>query len=499
MGVQRVVNLVREVTNFETVCRFYEEFGLQQIAPGTFATVSGEEELILRPGSSPRVVELNIGADTLADLDGIADGLTRLGLSIDRSGDAVSAAEPGTQILVRASVVSRFPTDPPPTVPMRVDHANLIDEENIRPRAPIRGVHTAFHDAGTRFQGRDGESAAVSAGPSANGRRALSQPRIDPQISEALRTKTLSHIDWQKAGLDQIPSIRAAMARGEDSSAQEGLAVLDVDLGTGPAGVLRARLIRPRSTSAPLPCLYWIHGGGYFSGSAFERDDRLTAWARDADIAVVSVEYRLAPENPYPAPFDDCWAGLAGLFAKADEFGVDQTRIGVGGASAGGGLAAAVALATKYRGGPSLAFQLLVAPMIDDRGITESSRMTVPLWPRAANELGWTAYLGSTASIGVSEFAAPARAADLSGLPPTYLCVGTADLFRDENVDYARRMLSDGTEVELNLLRGAPHAFHTQAPESTLTRRSLADIGRFLRDVAGRDAGLAIYNTPSVH
>lgn len=353
--------------------------------------------------------------------------------------------------------------------------------------APL--LRAEYLDGASSFWSGDGTGSAASAEPSAADQDALPQPpSLDPEISGVLDTMALSQIDWEKADPGQIPAIRAALARPDDRRGHEGLTFQDIELGIGPAGVLRARLIRPAAEDS-LPCLYWMHGGGYFSGSAFERDDRLTTWARDVGIAVVSVEYRLAPESPYPAPFDDCWAGLVGLVAKAREFGVDPARIGVGGGSAGGGLAAAVALAARDRGGPPLAFQLLLYPMIDDRGTTESSRIQVPLWPRAANQLGWGAYLGSAAaSPGVPAYAAPAHAVHLRGLPPTYLCVGTADLFRDENVEYARRLMRDGAEVELHVLRGAPHGFHTLAPASKVARRSLADAGRFLREIAGRHA-----------
>jgi acetyl esterase/lipase/NAD(P)-dependent dehydrogenase (short-subunit alcohol dehydrogenase family) len=350
--------------------------------------------------------------------------------------------------------------------------------------APL--LRAEYLDGASPFWDGHGAGSASAAGPAARDPGTLlPPPPLDPEISAVLDTMAVGQVDWERADPGQIPAIRAALRRPDGLGDHDRLTADDIELGNGPAGALRARLIRP-AAAASVPCLYWMHGGGYFSGSAFERDDRLTTWAAAAGIAVVSVEYRLAPESPYPGPFDDCWAGLIGLAGQARELGIDPARIGVGGGSAGGGLAAAVALAARDRGGPPLAFQLLLYPMIDDRGTTESSRMRVPLWPRAANQLGWGAYLGpAAASPGVPAYAAPARAADLHGLPPAYLCVGTADLFRDENVEYARRLMRDGVEVELHVHRGVPHGFHVLAPASKAARRSLADAGRFLREVAG--------------
>jgi len=170
----------------------------------------------------------------------------------------------------------------------------------------------------------------------------------------------------------------------------------------------------------------------------------------------------LAPENPHPAPVEDCYAGLVWTTVHAGELGIDATRLAVGGGSAGGGLAAGTALLARDRGGPALCYQMLIYPMLDDRNTTPSSYeiTDVGIWDRATNLNGWQALLGDQAGTeGVSPYAAPARATDLAGLPAAYLDVGTADLFRDEDIDYAQRLMQAGVPVELHVYPGAYHAF----------------------------------------
>jgi acetyl esterase/lipase len=218
------------------------------------------------------------------------------------------------------------------------------------------------------------------------------------------------------------------------------------------------RVHRPKGVEGALPCLYGIHGGGYVSGSIVMEGPRLDAWCPGVPCVGVAVEYRLAPETPYPGPLDDCYAGLLWTFEHAEALGIDPGRIGVGGASAGGGLAAALALLARDRGEVSLAFQLLECPMLDDRQVTPSSRLDgLPLWSRESNEFGWRSYLGERYGNDVPSHAAPARELDLAGLPPALVIVGGADGFRDEDVDYALRLNQAGVAAELHVLPGAPH------------------------------------------
>jgi triacylglycerol lipase len=213
----------------------------------------------------------------------------------------------------------------------------------------------------------------------------------------------------------------------------------------------------------PFPCIYHIHGGGYVAGSAATLDHMLSPLADQLGCVIASVEYRLAPETIFPGAIEDCYAGLAWLHANADELKVDPARIGVMGESAGGGLAAALALLARDRGEYPLAFQALTYPMLDDRTCTEQDPNPVTgefLWTRHNNRYGWRAMLGrEPGGDGVSPYAAPARAEDLSGLPPTFLATAALDLFLDENIDYAQRLIRAGVPGELHVYPGAFHGF----------------------------------------
>jgi acetyl esterase/lipase len=188
-------------------------------------------------------------------------------------------------------------------------------------------------------------------------------------------------------------------------------------------------------------------------------DARFDTWCRKHRCVGVSVEYRLAPETPYPGPLDDCYLGLKWVYAHSAELGIDPNHIGVAGASAGGGLAAALALLARDRGEIPLRFQLLDCPMLDDRQITPSSRLEeLLIFNRESNTFGWQSYLGELyGSPDVPAYAAPARATDLSGLPAAYVCVGAVDGFRDEDIAYAMRLNQAGVPTELHVYPGAPH------------------------------------------
>jgi len=226
-----------------------------------------------------------------------------------------------------------------------------------------------------------------------------------------------------------------------------------------------------------VPVLYWMHGGGMVIGS-FDMNDELLMGAVDRlGIAAVSVEYRLAPEHPDPAPVEDCYAGLVWTAENATRYGFDAGRIAVGGQSAGGGLAAGTALLARDRGGPQLAFQLLLEPMLDDRSITPSSTAydgTV-VWDRSDNQSGWAALLGERLGTEeVTPYAAPARATELAGLPPALVDVGELETFRDETIIYAQRLLTAGVSTELHVYPGAFHGFDLLAPDSTVAHRAWA-------------------------
>jgi acetyl esterase/lipase len=255
---------------------------------------------------------------------------------------------------------------------------------------------------------------------------------------------------------------------------------------------VRVRVYRPNDQPSKLPALFWIHGGGYVMGD-IEQDDRLMKQlVNRVGCVAVSIDYRLAPEHPFPTPVEDCYAGLKWLFAHADELGVEPSRIAIGGASGGGGLTAGLALLARDRGEVQVAFQLLVYPMIDDRNVTPASyAITDPrMWNRESNRLGWKAYLGRDGGgTDVSPYAAAARANDLTNLPPAYIPVGALDLFVDENIEYAQRLIQAGVPTELHVYPGAFHGFDLFAPSARVSKQFKADrdsaLKRALHDAAG--------------
>jgi acetyl esterase/lipase len=195
-----------------------------------------------------------------------------------------------------------------------------------------------------------------------------------------------------------------------------------------------------------------------------------SAICEHVDAVVVSVEYRLAPENPYPAPVEDCYAGLLWMAANAAELGFDPDRLAVYGGSAGGGLTIAVTMLARDRGGPPIRFQMPIYPMIDDRNETPSSHeiTDIGLWDRAGNIEAWKWYLGDGKP---DQYAAPARAENLAGLPPTFIDVGTVDMFRDEDIAFAQRLMQAGVPTELHVNPGAYHAAEVFAAAAPLSER----------------------------
>jgi acetyl esterase/lipase len=210
-------------------------------------------------------------------------------------------------------------------------------------------------------------------------------------------------------------------------------------------------------------------------------DLRFDRWCQSLNCVGVAVEYRLAPETPYPGPLEDSYAGLRWVHANAGNLGIDTSRLGIGGASAGGGLAAGLALLARDRGEVPLAFQLLIYPMIDDRITSVSSSWEgVPIWTPASNRTGWAAYLGPLAGGDVPIYAAASRAEDLRGLPPAMIPVGALDGFLDEDVDYAMRLTHAGVPTELRVYPGGPHGFDGLLPGTPLARRARRDIEEWL-------------------
>jgi acetyl esterase/lipase len=260
--------------------------------------------------------------------------------------------------------------------------------------------------------------------------------------------------------------------------ADEALATLEIHTVPGPAGApdIDLHVFRPAGVTGVLPCIYHIHGGGYVMGKVSDYDPLVRPLIADLQCVMVSVEYRLAPETNFPGPIEDCYAGLAWTIANADRLGIDPTRLGVMGQSAGGGYAAALALMVRDRGEHTLAFQHLIYPMLDDRTCTSAPHPYAGefIWTAQSNRFGWSSLLGhAPGGDDVSPYAAPARATDLGDLPRTYIATGALDLFVDEDIDYATRLIRAGVPVELHVYPGGYHAFDVFAdgPVSQQARR----------------------------
>jgi acetyl esterase/lipase len=280
--------------------------------------------------------------------------------------------------------------------------------------------------------------------------------RLDPEIAAVF--PHLPPLD-----LTDIPAARTVMMdmlAAANEGAQPSPAVTRTDHmvpGLNGAPDVRVRHYRPTDQSGIVPCLYWIHGGGHVLGQIEQDDPMMDHIVETVGSAVVSVDWRRPPDHPFPAPMDDCYAGLSWTYRSAADLGVDPDRIAIGGASSGGGSAAGLALLARDRGEIPVCFQLLVYPMLDDRNVTPASvALTEPkVWNRQSNLIGWRSYVGDVVGTeGVSPYAAPTRADSLAGLPPAYLPVGDLDLFIDEDIEYAQRLQQADVPTELHVYPG---------------------------------------------
>ena len=295
----------------------------------------------------------------------------------------------------------------------------------------------------------------------------------------------------------------APAARGDHhtlrSNAETGLAAIDArlpehahiervdDVATSHDGAaVLVRWYRPADAghaSTAGPAAVYLHGGGMILASVDLYDRLVAGYVAETGVPMLSVDYRLAPEHPHPSPVEDSFAGLRWLVDHADELGVDPGRVAVMGDSGGGGLAAGVALMARDRDVP-LARQVLIYPMLDDRTTTSDPNLA-PFagWSYDDNYTGWHALLGDRIGTDdVPAYAAPARAADVSGLPPTYVETGELDIFRDESIEYARRIAATGTSIELHVHPGCPHGFD-RLGDIPVVRRAFADRHRVLRSL----------------
>jgi acetyl esterase/lipase len=312
-------------------------------------------------------------------------------------------------------------------------------------------------------------------------------PITDPQLAAGL-----AGFEQAVPGgitLDDIPATRqflAGMSAAMAALAPDIPGVVTSDhFAPGPDGApdVMVRIYQPETRPDTLPALLWIHGGGYVLGDVQSDDLKAKSLALNLNCVVASVEYRLAPEHPFPAPLEDCYAALKWLAGSAAQFGVNPARIAIGGASAGGGLAAGLGLLARDRAEVAVCYQLLIYPMIDDSNVEQAGPNVpdAPLWTRASNLLGWRAYLQQEpGSAGVSAYAAAFRAEDVGGLPPTFIGVGTPDLFRDEDIAYAQRLIKAGVPTELHVYADAFHGFDGFAAESDTAQRFTAEYTRLL-------------------
>ncbi|MEU6407609.1 alpha/beta hydrolase [Microbispora sp. NPDC046933] len=304
------------------------------------------------------------------------------------------------------------------------------------------------------------------------------RPALDPELRELLADMPLMS--------RLTPEVLAQLRRLPPAPVDSLLAHRQVDWRevTAPAtdgAPIPLSIFSPADRATAAPCVYWMHGGGMVMGDRFSQIDIPLEWLDRFGAVVVSVEYRLAPEATGTALVDDCYQGLLWIAEHSAELGIDPARIVVAGASAGGGLAAGVTLLARDRGTPPIAAQMLICPMLDHRNTSTSSRQFSGgpgVWTREMNEFGWRSVLGDLTGDEVSPYVSPALADDLSGLPTTYVDTGSAEVFRDEDADYATRIWAAGGQAELHVWAGGFHGFdalYPQAHISATARRTRTD------------------------
>ena len=302
---------------------------------------------------------------------------------------------------------------------------------------------------------------------------------LDPDVAALLGGPDDSDMD-DIAASRAVGAALNAQSNARRPPLAPGIRVRDTAVPASATHAVPIRIYQRDGVETPSGALLFIHGGGFIFGDLDSEHDRLLTYLDLADVTIVSVDYRLAPEHPFPAGLDDCWTVLTWLVENAVSLGVDPARIGVGGASAGGALAAGLALRCRDEG-LTIAAQMLIYPVLDDRCATASMAIfdECDPWSGRRNRQMWPLYLGHEGEAPV--YAAPARAQDLTGLPATYLMSCEEDPLRDEELAYAQRLLDAGVGVELHHYPGTYHAFDVIAPDAAVSRRAFAEHAGFVQ------------------
>ncbi|MFE4920796.1 alpha/beta hydrolase [Streptomyces sp. NPDC056661] len=297
------------------------------------------------------------------------------------------------------------------------------------------------------------------------------RPTLDPELRELLADMPLmSQLSPEVlAQLRQLPSTPVEPLLAHRQADRREVTVPAKDGAPIPLSIFS-----PANTDRTIaaPCVYWMHGGGMVMGDRFSQIDIPLEWLDEFGAVVVSVDYRLAPEATGTTLVDDCYQGLLWVAEHSAELGIDPARIIVAGVSAGGGLAAGVTLLARDLGTPAIAAQMLICPMLDHRNTSTSSRQYSGgpgVWTREMNAFGWRCVLGDLTDTEVPEYVSPSLAYNLSGLPTTYIDTGSAEVFRDEDTDYATRIWADGGQAELHVWAGGFHAFDALYPQARIS------------------------------
>lgn len=311
---------------------------------------------------------------------------------------------------------------------------------------------------------------------------ARARPAVDPEIAAFLATMPA----FPPLSTETLPAIRPyASAPPEPLLQGRHVRRIERSARTRDGSDLPITVIAPQQRTGLAPGVLWLHGGGMVMGDRFSQLDIPLEWLDQLGAVVATVDYRLAPEATGTTLVEDGYAALVWLDEHADELGVDRSRLVVAGASAGGGIAAGVSLLARDRATPDIAAQVLICPMLDHRNATVSSRQypAPDIWSRESNAFAWSAVLAGVPATDVPGVVSPAIAEDLSGLPTTFIDAGSAEVFRDEDQQYASRIWAAGGQAELHIWAGGIHGFDAAHPAAGISRTARATRTAWLRRI----------------